>query len=364
MASLNDPRRGARHTSRATPLVALAVLACLALGLAGCKKNRNAGNANNANANTGGTTETGQGENTNSAEVIKGMANEQGQATEPDRGNFSVEYSAVQNPEYAQVNERFRQQRFLEGIADQLNASIAIPENVVITFKECGEPNAFWNPRDKQIVMCYEYMSQLTNDFREVSKNEDEVGERVGGALTFAFIHELGHCLIDVLKLPSTGREEDAVDQLSTFVLVGMNGEEGERMAVSGALAWGIQYDRLAKSGKTAAELDMLWADEHSMDGQRFYNILCWIFGHNPNKYMGIVNKPLPEARAVRCPKEYSRLANAWLNLLKPYLKDGGAKAAGHTEPMLNQQGGEAPQGNPAPPPPQPGGGGGGHDGH
>jgi hypothetical protein len=53
----------------------------------------------------------------------------------------------------------------------------------------------------------------------------------------------------------------------------------------------------------------------------------------------------------------------AWLNLLKPYLKDGGAKAAGHTEPMLNQQGGGAPQGEPAPPQ-QPGGGDGGHGGH
>ena len=358
MVRPNDPRRGASHLSN--PVLALAVLLCVALVLAGCKKKDGNANAGNSNGTTETTSQTS--ENTNSAEVIKGMANEQGQATMPDRGNFSVEYSAVSNPEFAQINERFRQQRFLEGIADQLNASIAIPENVVITFKECGQPNAFWNPRDKQIVMCYELMAQMTQDFREISKTEEEVGERVGGALTFAFIHELGHCLIDVLKLPSTGREEDAVDQLSTFVLVGLNGEEGEKMAISGALSWGIQYERLAKSGKTAAELDMLWADEHSMDGQRFYNILCWIFGHNPNKYMGMVNNPLPEARAVRCPKEYTRLATAWLDLLKPYLKDGGAKAEGHTEPMMGTPQG-APQSAP-PPPQQPTQGGGGHSGH
>jgi len=70
------------------------------------------------------------------------------------------------------------------------------------------------------------------------------------------------------------------------------------------------------------------------MDGQRFYNILCWIFGHNPDKYMGLVNNPLPERRAVRCPQEYTKLATAWLTLLKPYLKDGGAKASQHTQPM------------------------------
>jgi hypothetical protein len=360
MARLNDPR-GASRISRNLPQLALVALLSVALVAGGCKKRNGNANAGNMGSNTG-TTSQADG-NTNSAEVIKGMANEQGQASKPDRGNFSVEYSTVQSPQFAQVNEQFRQQRFLEGIADQLNASIAIPENVVITFKECGQPNAFWNPKDKQIVMCYELMAQMTQDFREVSKNEEEVGERVGGALTFAFIHELGHCLIDILKLPSTGREEDAVDQLSTFVLVGMTGEEGERMAISGALSWGIQYERLAKSGKTAAELDMLWADEHSMDGQRFYNILCWIFGHNPNKYMSMVNNPLPEARAVRCPKEYTRLATAWLDLLRPYLKDGGAKAEGHTEPM--GMGGTAdgppqgaPEGEPAPP------GEGDHSGH
>jgi hypothetical protein len=360
MTRLKSPHGGGVKCALRSKFSALlAVLVCAALLMIGCKGNNNA-------AGTGGTSgintdNSSQGTvDTSSADIIKSMANEQGQATRPDNGNFSVEYSAVQNPEFAKINEQFRQQRMLESIADDLNASIAIPENVVITFKECRVPNAYWDPRARQIVMCYELMAQMTEDFKVVAKSQDELGEYVGGALTFAFIHELGHCLIDVLKLPSTGREEDAVDQLSTFVLISLKGEEGERMAISGAISWGIQYEKIKQSGKTAAELDMLWADEHSMDGQRFYNILCWVFGHNPNKYMSLVNKPLPEARAMRCPAEYSRLANAWLNLLKPYLKDGGAKAAQHTEPMgMSGSQGGAPQSTPASTPE-----GGGHGGH
>lgn len=363
MVRSNNPRRGVCFAPRASFFVALAALLVASLLIAGCKKNSNGGGfigETGNSGNTGNTNKSSTSANSNTTE-IKGQANQQGQATEPDRGNFSVEYSAVQNPRYAQMNEQFRQDRFLEGIADQLNASLSIPENVRITFKECGQPNAFWDPQGRQIVMCYELMEQMYSDFREISRDEKQLNDRVGGALTFAFIHELGHCLIDVLNLPSTGREEDAVDQLSTFVLVGLNGEEGEQMAISGALSWGIQYERLAKSGKTAAELDMLWADEHSMDGQRFYNILCWVFGHNPNKYMAMVNDPLPEARARRCPMEYSRMASAWLTLLKPYLKDGGAKAEAHTGPMIGEPQG-APQGAPPPPPPTPAGG--GHSGH
>lgn len=347
MTRSNKPRRGACPHLRVRFMIALALpVVAAALFISGCKRNDNSASSSIFGSNTDASAnQSTNNTNGDSAEVTKGMADEQGQATKPDKGNFSVQYSTVQNPRYAQINENFRQRRMLESIADDLNASIAIPENVMITFKECKAPNAFWDPQSRSINMCYELMEQMAQDFKEVAKNDEELGNMVNGALTFAFIHELGHCLIDVLQLPSTGREEDAVDQLSTFVLVALKGEEGERMAISGAISWGIQYDRLAKSGKTAGELNMLWADEHSMDGQRFYNILCWVFGHNPGKYQSMVNNPLPEQRAVRCPMEYSRLATAWLTLLKPYLKDGGAKASQHTAPMVGSPTAPAPDG-------------------
>src|SRR5947209_4833645 len=311
------------------------------LSIASCKRNSNLdiGFMDSSNSNNTNQSNTTQNENMD----VKGMADKQGQATQPDKGNFTVQYSDVRNPKYVQMNENFKKQHLLENIGDEINATIAIPENVTITFRECGQPNAFWDPKTRSINMCYELMEQMTEDFRPVAKNEQDLNDKVVGAMTFAFIHELGHCLIDVLHLPSTGREEDAVDQLSTFVLLALNGEEGERMALSGAISWGIQYDKIAKSGKTAGELNMLWADEHSMDGQRFYNILCWIFGHNPEKYMALVNSPLPEQRAVRCPQEYTKLATAWLTLLKPYLKDGGAKASAHTQPMTGNMGNNTP---------------------
>lgn len=330
MTRSNDPRLDVRITQAGRLLLLLAIVTFALVALAGCKRSGSASNAPFAESTNNSNKSVNE-----SPDDVRGMADNQGQATKPDKGNFSVQYSTVTNPRFAQINENFRRQRVLEGIADDLNATIAIPENVMVTFKECGRPNAYWDSQSRSINMCYELMEQMAQDFRPIAKSEQELGERVNGALTFAFIHELGHCLIDVLQLPSTGREEDAVDQLSTFVLVALKGEEGEKMAISGAISWGIQYDRLAASGKTAGELNMLWADEHSMDAQRFYNVLCWVFGHNPNKYVKMINNPLPEQRAVRCPMEYSKLATAWLTLLKPYLKDGGTKAAAHTAPMV-----------------------------
>ena len=49
--------------------------------------------------------------------------------------------------------------------------------------------------------------------------------------------HELGHALIHVLDLPTTGREEDAVDQLSTYILA-YGSEGGESPTLDPALAF------------------------------------------------------------------------------------------------------------------------------
>ncbi|HWT02453.1 MAG TPA: DUF4344 domain-containing metallopeptidase [Pyrinomonadaceae bacterium] len=309
-----------------------ALVAAFALFLAGCAKNQNAPfGASNGPAGTPGGANTA-GTRTASRAELKSMATDQGQATAPDQGDFKIAYSEPQNEKYAEMNAELKRGGSLEQVADELNAAIAIPEDVTIVFKECGEVNASWNPPTRTIEMCYELIEDLAQRFSTIAKDQQQLEDAVGGATTFVFFHELGHALIDILKLPSTGREEDAVDQLATYVLVDSGGDEGERMALSGAAWWGQKYDELAQSGRTAGELDQLWADEHSLNAQRMYNIICWVYGHNQQKYAGIVNNQLPEARAVRCPSEYERLSSAWLTLLKPYLKDGGLNAGGATQ--------------------------------
>ena len=96
-------------------------------------------------------------------------------------------------------------------------------------------------------------------------------------------------------------------------------------MVLNGAQWFWNNFQQTQQSGASIERLN--WADEHSMDGARTFNIICWAYGSAPEKYQGLVNNPLPEARAVRCPTEYARLSRAWLKLLKPYLKDAGRRA-------------------------------------
>src|ERR1051326_49176 len=83
----------------------LMLVIAASLLIVGCKRNSNldigfmdSPNSNNTNQTT--TTTTTQNNNTD----MKGMADKQGQATKPDKGNFSVQYSNVRNPRYAQIN--------------------------------------------------------------------------------------------------------------------------------------------------------------------------------------------------------------------------------------------------------------------
>jgi hypothetical protein len=123
----------------------------------------------------------------------------------------------------------------------------------------------------------------------------------------------LGHGLVDAWKIPITGREEDAVDQLSTLVLIEAT-QDGEQMALDGALTFKLYAD-LAKGEK-------IYWDEHSLDEQRFFDNICLVYGHDEEKYSYLVtNGTLPEERSVYCGEDYDKLSHAWRQLLAPYLK-------------------------------------------
>ena len=231
-----------------------------------------------------------------------------------DRGDFKVGFSPItkaKNPKKV-IPKEFKD--LLQGIADPLNAVIALPYDIYLNFDVCGEPNAFYSSATKEVTMCYEFLVDFEKQFKKASKDEAEIDNMVLGATAFFFFHELGHCLIDVWDLPATGREEDAVDQLSMIILLDGTKEGGE-MVGSGAL-----YFQLVSAESGNAEL-AFW-DVHSVDQQRFYNMLCLLYGSNPTQYKSIIGGKdgLPPERAEGCPKELKRADRSWEKLLTPFL--------------------------------------------
>ncbi|MEZ5425810.1 MAG: DUF4344 domain-containing metallopeptidase [Pyrinomonadaceae bacterium] len=237
-----------------------------------------------------------------------------GNSREKDKGDFLPQYSDIRNQSYVEFDQKMRQQKILESITNDLNSNLSMPEDVTVTFRDCGVPNAFYNPQDKSVTMCYEFMDLFYNKYLQMGYSEEESNDLMFGATTFFFLHELGHCLIDVYDLPAVGREEDSVDQLSTYILMDKL-KNGRKSALAGVLI----FQALAADEQAS---ERTFADEHSLSSQRFYNLACWMYGRDPDEFGSFKTKGvLPEARAVRCSDEYRKMSSAWQRLVDPYVK-------------------------------------------
>ncbi|MDX2087613.1 MAG: DUF4344 domain-containing metallopeptidase [Kofleriaceae bacterium] len=229
---------------------------------------------------------------------------------------FRVTYNPSTNPSHEQYRTIFVENRVFENVAEGLNKTVRLPASVDVQTVDCDTVNAFYDPNSKRIIVCYELLDYFMDVFKGSVKDETELGNAVLGATMFSFFHEAGHGLIHLLELPAVGREEDSVDQLATLTLIAA-GDEGVAMALAGAYWFQLQ----AKTDRKTP----FW-DEHAFDGQRFYNIMCLIYGSNPEKYAGFVaSGTLPKDRAQRCPEEYAKINKAWEKLLQPHFTNGAA---------------------------------------
>lgn len=216
-----------------------------------------------------------------------------------------MSYGETQN--YQTLKEKYQQIELLESIFASLNEFIELPSELIAEYSECGEENAFYDPETQKITLCYEIIEWVESISKE-SENPDEVAMNI---LMFFTLHEIGHALVDLYELPITGREEDVADQLATFFLLWSNdtGILDTADSFYSDLSW-LEANELP------------FADEHSLDHQRYYNILCWVYGSDMQNYQYLVDEEfIPQERANYCEGEYITLNNSFLTLLDPYIK-------------------------------------------
>lgn len=233
-----------------------------------------------------------------------------------DEGDFIVQHSSVTNPRYESIDRALKDGKVLEKAADKLNRTLSLPNDIVLRTKDCGQVNAYYNPTDRSITFCYELMEHFFKLYKSAGDSDKQANESMNDAITFVFLHELGHALIHNYDLPVTANEEDAADRCSAYICIEELGDDGVKAILSAADAFQIE-----SKNRTPDKRSM--ADEHLLQEQRFFNSLCMVYGSNTVKYSYIVEKGyLPQARAKRCPSEYDKTASAWVKLLEPWRKD------------------------------------------
>jgi Putative metallopeptidase len=237
-----------------------------------------------------------------------------------DHGKLKLVYGRLSGAEHERLKKIFQEERVFEDVLDGLNETLVLSRDLPVRLEECDEVNAFYDPEKGSVTLCYElfehFMELFGNQMEGSSAEEqEEAAGKAVAALMFAFYHELGHALIDVYDLPATGREEDAVDQLATVMLLETWEGEDSELAILSSAEW---FDLDANEREEEPDT----ADEHSLDEQRYYNLVCWIYGSDTEYFSDVVDDwKLPAARAERCESEYQRMSQAWNTLLGPHLR-------------------------------------------
>lgn len=223
-----------------------------------------------------------------------------------DVGDVVVEWDGGDS----QVSLALRRSRVVEELADALNRTFKLPVDLVVMHASCAEKNAFYDPQQRRITMCYELLEAVAEvAWKQSRMDEARYEDTVIATWTFFLFHELGHALIHLYDLPIPGSEEDVVDGFSTVLLIK---SEMARSALVAAKYW-AETD----PGKYS---DLAFASDHSLNPQRFYNIICLVYGSSVEAYREVVERNvLPESRADRCPGEYRQALHAWEILLEKW---------------------------------------------
>jgi hypothetical protein len=208
--------------------------------------------------------------------------------------------------------DRLRKRAVLEELSMFLSP-LRLPRVLRVRTKSCGAVNAYYVPAEWAINLCYEYYENLeTIAPRETSSHGYTRDEVVVGGFIDAIFHELGHALFDILNIPVFGREEDAADQLSAFLMLQF-GKDVARVTIKGAA-----YTYLvSKNPRTRTE----FSDEHGAPAQRFFNYMCLAYGGEPEGFREYVDRGvLPKARADGCPREYQLVRRAFAKTIYPHI--------------------------------------------
>jgi Putative metallopeptidase len=153
-------------------------------------------------------------------------------------------------------------------------------------------------------------MKNLSEEQRE------KLVEFVAGNMLFVMLHELGHAAMHEMGLPILGREEDQADNFAIFNLLKIGNKVSHRVLVEAAKGWFLSDRRDRRDGEPQA-----YFDEHGLDQQRAYNIVCLVYGSDPTNMTDLADETkLPKDRRDSCvTSDYPSISSSWMSVLTPH---------------------------------------------
>jgi hypothetical protein len=226
------------------------------------------------------------------------------------------QYAAPTDPKHKAIETALRERRVLERLRELLSP-LRLPRILTLKVESCdGVANAFYE--DDAVTICYEYLDFV---MQNAPKQDTPYGmtpaDALVGPTVDVFLHEVGHAAFDMLQIPVFGREEDAADMFSAYLLLRFAPADAQRL-IRGVALLGAKE---AMDAQHQALGIKAFADSHGLPAQRYFNVLCIAYGFNEKAYADAVTRGnLPAERAEGCADEYAMLDRAFKKLVMPYV--------------------------------------------
>ena len=190
---------------------------------------------------------------------------------------------------YTAIMERLKARRVMEEFS-QFLAPLKLPITLRLRTQQCGEVNAFYDPADSSISLCYEFVADIEDRAPRATTPEGITREEVIiGQIVGTLLHEGGHAVSNLLRLPVLGREEDTADQIAAFIMLQF-GREVARTLIKGETYGWNQRQRTQSR---------FWGP-HSTALQRQHTFLCLAYGSDPAGIRGFRDQIPLAAEAAR----------------------------------------------------------------
>ena len=228
---------------------------------------------------------------------------------------IDISYVEPTSADYQPIYKLLKERQGLEKLRELLSP-LRLPHRLLLETRDCdGMSNAFSN--EESVIVCYEFLDDIWKNVPEQTTPGGVAPiDALIGPFLDVFLHEAGHAVLRSLKIPLFGRQEDAADQFSTYIMLKFDKDEARRLILGSA----YQY-KGDLSSPTVTMKQQAFADEHGTSAQRFFNLLCTAYGSDPKLFKDVVEKGfLPEDRAIGCEQEYAQLSHAFDTLIGPHI--------------------------------------------
>jgi hypothetical protein len=226
----------------------------------------------------------------------------------------SISYVPPTNPAHQQVYELLKERQSLEKLQEFLSPfRLQYPLHISLTGCD-GEADAMYS--HDAIRICYEYIEDLRTYMpAKATPAGIEPLDTLVGPFVDTVLHEFAHALFDNIGIPILGREEDAADQVSSYIYLQLRDDEAHRLIMGTVYAYMLEVEDT--DPPTMEE----YADEQSTPEQRAFNLSCMAYGSNPELFEDVLTLVgMPQERVDICEEEYELFSLAYEKLISPHI--------------------------------------------